>query len=324
MIDRATLLIFAALLLSGCAGSLNPVRQEESQKSARALFEDETSSYVIVVAHRACWAEGAPENSLAALSLCSGLGVDMAEIDIARTADGVLVLMHDDTIDRMTSGSGRVADHTLSQLKELRLRAGAGGREAALTDERIPILREALGLAAGRILLNLDLKADVFDEAIAVVRELGLEDQILTKLNIDPSDPRMQAVAARGQAMFMPIIRQCDGTGRPCSQTFASAAPQFQAVDPIAFEVVFNDEAFLAEGAATAKTYGERVWVNTLTPNLAAGLTDAGALSDPGAHWGRAIELGADIIQTDQPRQLIAYLERAGRRHASFENARGG
>jgi glycerophosphoryl diester phosphodiesterase len=321
MLDRSMLVMFAVLLVSGCAGNADPVRQDKPP-SARALFEDETSSHVLVVAHRACWAEGAPENSLAALSLCSGLGVEMAEIDVARTADGELVLMHDDTIDRMTDGTGRVEAHTLSRLREFRLRAGAGGPKAVLTNERIPTLREALRLAAERgILLNLDLKADVFGDSIALVRELGVEGKILTKLNIDPSDPRMRAVATRGQAMFMPIIRQCDGTGRPCSQTFASAVPQFQAVDPIAFEIVFSDAQFLAGGASAARRSGERVWVNTLTPNLAAGMTDAGALADPDTHWGRAIELGADIIQTDQPRQLIAYLELIGRRKLNLGNS---
>lgn len=272
------------------------------------------SSRVLVVAHRACWVEGAPENSLAAISLCASLGVDMAEIDVARTRDGELVLMHDTILDRTTTGQGAVSSFTLAELGALRLRAGAGGPEAETTSEPIPTLRDALLLARGRVLLNLDLKADVYEDSLALVRELGLERQVLMKLNVMPGDPQLATVATRGEAMFMPIIRQCDQAPRACAAHFSEAVQPFQRYDPVAFEVVFTDPAFLAEGVAAARRAGDRIWVNTLTPNLAANMTDQGALSDPDANWGRAMELGANIIQTDQPKRLIEYLEARDRR----------
>lgn len=272
------------------------------------------SPRVLVVAHRACWVEGAPENSLAAISLCASLGVDMAEIDVVRTRDGQLVLMHDATLDRTTSGSGPVSAHTLAELNGLRLRTGAGGSDAPVTEEGIPTLREALLLAKGKVLLNLDLKADVYDDSIDLVRELGVEHQVLTKLNVMPGDAQLASVAARGDAMFMPIIRQCDAAPRPCATHLSAVVEPFQRYNPVAFEVVFTDTAFFTEGVAAARRAGERVWVNTLTPNLAANMTDRGALSDPEANWGRAIGLGANIIQTDEPRRLIDYLQTRGRR----------
>jgi glycerophosphoryl diester phosphodiesterase len=57
--------------------------------------------------------DSVPENSLAALERCIELGVDMMETDIHRTRDGALVIMHDDTVDRTTDGTGAVADLTL-------------------------------------------------------------------------------------------------------------------------------------------------------------------------------------------------------------------
>jgi len=272
------------------------------------------SPRVLVVAHRACWVDGAPENSLAAISRCASLGVDMAEVDVVRTRDGQLVLLHDATLDRTTSGSGAVAAHTLAELNDLRLRAGAGGSGAPLTEEHIPTLREALLLAKGKLLLNLDLKADVYDDSLALVRELGMERQVLTKLNVMPGDAQLASVAARGGAMFMPIIRQCDAAPRPCAAHFSAVVEPFQRYDPVAFEVVFTDPVFFTEGVAAARRAGERVWVNTLTPNLAANMTDQGALSDPDAHWGRAVALGANVIQTDEPGRLIDYLKANGRR----------
>lgn len=308
----------AAFSLTGCMSqgpqpdaSLRVPGSQTQSDVLRARLDDSRGP-VMVVAHRACWVEGAPENSLAALSRCVSLGVEMAEIDVARTKDGELVLLHDATLDRTTDASGPISSWTLADLDRVRLRAGAGGPGAPLTEERVPTLREALILTRGRILLNLDLKADVYSDSIALARELGVENQVLTKLPVLPGDPRLTAVAARGDVLFMPIIRQCDGTDRPCTERLSTIVAPFQPYDPVAFEVVFTDPAYLAEGAAEARRAGERVWINTLSPTHAANMTDRRALSDPDGNWGRAVDLGADIIQTDQPGRLIAYLE--GRR----------
>lgn len=306
--------ILAALSTLGAASPASAAPPPSAAAKARLEFENENSSRVLVVAHRACWAEGAPENSLAAISLCASLGVDMAEIDVARTKDGQLVIMHDATLDRTTTGAGPVSAYTLAELKELRLRAGAGGPDAPVTNERIPSLREALAAARDKVLLNLDLKADVYDDSVALVRELNWDDQVLTKLSVMPGDDQLASVSARGRTMFMPIVRQCDAAARPCAARFSAVIEPFQRYDPVAFEVVFTDPAFLTEGVADARRAGERVWVNTLTPNLAANMTDEGARSDPDANWGRAVDMGADIIQTDEPRRLIQYLQARHRR----------
>ncbi|UCG23341.1 MAG: hypothetical protein JSW55_14470 [Chloroflexota bacterium] len=60
-----------------------------------------------------------PGNTMFAFENAAELGVDVLEMDMHSTADGVLVLMHDDTVDRTTDGSGRIDDMTLAELKEL-------------------------------------------------------------------------------------------------------------------------------------------------------------------------------------------------------------
>lgn len=64
------------------------------------------------------------ENTLESLELAVELGVDMLEFDIQRTSDGVFVLMHDETVDRTTDGSGRVDEMTLAEFKKLRTGRG--------------------------------------------------------------------------------------------------------------------------------------------------------------------------------------------------------
>ena len=76
------------------------------------------SEEVLVIAHRGgrgLW----PENTLYAFERAAELGVDVLEMDIHSTSDGVLVTMHDDTVDRTTDGSGPIHDYTLTELKKL-------------------------------------------------------------------------------------------------------------------------------------------------------------------------------------------------------------
>lgn len=75
-----------------------------------------TSDYVFVVAHRGDWRH-APENSLQAIQNSIDMGADMVEIDVRRTKDSVFVLMHDDSIDRTTSGTGHVDEVTSRSCK---------------------------------------------------------------------------------------------------------------------------------------------------------------------------------------------------------------
>nr|WP_276608386.1 glycerophosphodiester phosphodiesterase family protein [Arthrobacter crystallopoietes] len=84
------------------------------------------------------------ENSLPAIMEAIVDGADVVEIDVRLTADGVPVLMPDDTVDRTTNGTGRVADLSLSEIKKLRLVEGLGGNDAAITIHPIPTLQEAM------------------------------------------------------------------------------------------------------------------------------------------------------------------------------------
>ncbi|MEL7047140.1 MAG: glycerophosphodiester phosphodiesterase family protein, partial [Pseudomonadota bacterium] len=90
-------------------------------------------------AHRAGDRPGAAENSLAAINKSLADGAVFMEIDVARTADGVLVLMHDDTLERTTTGTGAVVTATFADLSTLSL-IDVDGRD---TGEKVPTLSEA-------------------------------------------------------------------------------------------------------------------------------------------------------------------------------------
>jgi|CXWL01.1.fsa_nt_gi glycerophosphoryl diester phosphodiesterase len=102
---------------------------------------------MIRIGHRGA-AGLAPENTVQGIETVIRLGVDCVEVDLRLTADGQVVLLHDDTVDRTTNGQGAVETFSLAYLR--RFDAGGG--------VRIPTLEEALQVAAGRVGLILECK----------------------------------------------------------------------------------------------------------------------------------------------------------------------
>ena len=97
---------------------------DEPVKAIYAKITNPDNKEVTVVAHRADW-RFAPENSLAAIESSIRLGADVVELDVQKTKDGQLILMHDKTLDRTTTGKGKVAEWTLDSIRTLRLKNGA-------------------------------------------------------------------------------------------------------------------------------------------------------------------------------------------------------
>jgi glycerophosphoryl diester phosphodiesterase len=118
-------------------------------------------------------------NTLVGIQQALELGVDVVEVDLRVTRDDEVVLLHDATVNATTDGHGAVCEMTLTELK--RLDAGSWKGEA-FRGERIPTLREALELARGRAMLNLDMKAaKAIPLAIRQLRESGfLRDAVVS------------------------------------------------------------------------------------------------------------------------------------------------
>ncbi|MGH2523785.1 MAG: glycerophosphodiester phosphodiesterase, partial [Anaerolineales bacterium] len=112
----------------------------------------------LILGHRGASAY-APENTLAAFRRSLELGAEGVELDVTLSADGVLVVIHDDTVDRTTDGAGRVNGLTLAQLKKLD--AGYPARFGdRFAGERIPTLEEVFAELDARAIVNVELKED--------------------------------------------------------------------------------------------------------------------------------------------------------------------
>lgn len=144
-------------------------------------------------AHRGCM-ETHPENTLPALREAIRLGAQMIEFDILLTKDHVLVLMHDETVDRTTDGRGRVADLTLAELKTL----DAGVKKGpSFAGTRIPTFEEALGILPRNVWLNCHLKGDeaVGRAAVAMLKKTGRMHQAFLTCSEKASVAARQEVA---------------------------------------------------------------------------------------------------------------------------------
>lgn len=125
-----------------------------------------------------------PENTMLAFQKVAEETVaDGIELDIQLTKDGEIVIMHDEMLDRTTNGSGWLKDHTLEELKMLSVGVNVKG---FFPRQTIPTLREYFTwLKTTKLITNIELKTSYFEyegieeKLIAMVKEFGLEDQIL-------------------------------------------------------------------------------------------------------------------------------------------------
>ena len=118
------------------------------------FFHYEDDKPVIISGHRGGLLPGYPENSIEAMEKTLTLMPSFFEIDPRLTRDSVLVLMHDDNLNRVTDKTGKVSDLTYVQIKEARLK----DRQGNLTDYKIPTLKEVLDWGKDKTIFNLDNK----------------------------------------------------------------------------------------------------------------------------------------------------------------------
>lgn len=132
-------------------------------------FGDLACEGLVVVAHRGM-GYLAPRNTLSAVRAAIVLGVDMVEVDVRLTADGIPVLLHNADVDATTDGTGDVDTMTLAQVQALSIVASEE-LPGEFSCERIPTFREMLQLAAGRIDIMVDLKAGAAEAAVVIEQE---------------------------------------------------------------------------------------------------------------------------------------------------------
>lgn len=131
-----------------------------------------TPGYPLISAHRGGPMKGFPENCIATFENATTYQPVVIEFDVALSKDSVLVIMHDDKLDRTSNGTGFIRDHTYAELQKLQLKDNSG----TLTAYKIPTLKEVLNWGKGKVLFTIDVKRGVpFAKIIEEVRKTKSE-----------------------------------------------------------------------------------------------------------------------------------------------------
>jgi glycerophosphoryl diester phosphodiesterase len=297
---RSVLLAAAAAVLLPAACGLYLARSRSAGEAApeHAYFKQDARGRPLVIAHRGgagLW----PENTLHAFEHAAALGVDVIETDVRATADGELVVIHDETLERTTDGAGRVRQLTLAELK--RLDAGYrwspdGGRSFPLRGRglTVPTLREVFA-ALPEMRFNIEPKQaepPINAPLCRLIREHGMASRVM--------------VAAFRSNVLKQFRREC-----PEVATSAGTA-----------EVA----GFLAlQRSALAGSYGPQMqalqvpeWAGALRVLTGDFVADAHARNLRVHAWTvndeddmrRLIALGVDGVMTDYPDRLLKVLGR--------------
>lgn len=263
-------------------------------------LNDSKSKHIMVIAHRGDW-RNAPENSIQAIQNCINMGIDMVEIDVRITKDNKLVVIHDKTLNRTTTGKGLVSEWTLDSLKTLYLKNGLGHP----SKHKIPTLEEVLLVAKGKILINIDKSYNYFDKVFNILKETKTFNQVIIKgFNKTIEQVKLDFGARLDSIIFMPVINLDK------QPNAIEIIENYQKeLKPLAFEIVFSKDNFkILNDFSKIKNKGSRIWVNSLWGSLNANHDDDKAVNNLDNIYGWYINKGVNMIQTDRPEMLLNYL----------------
>ena len=288
------ILIATALILN----ILNAFAQQPAAK-LNALFNLNHKN-ILVAAHRGDW-RNAPENSLNALLNCIDKGFDMMELDVKMTKDSVLVVMHDQTIDRTTNAKGKVSDYTFEEISKFKLKNGLG----RVTLNPIPTFKEMMLAAKGKILINVDKGNDHLAEVFSVLNETGTLNQAVVNVGDNISYNKLISTEKiPADAALMVVVNMAEPDAMELIKSY-KAFPK-SVIQPI-----FNTDTLSALKSLPAIAKSQVIWLNSLWPSLNGGHDDDRAVEqkDTKGSWGWLLGFNPSVMQSDRPAELITYLK---------------
>ena len=238
----------------------------------------------LVAAHRggaALW----PENSLLAFRSALALGVDALELDLHLTADGEVVVLHDPSLDRTSTGTGAVRDLKLADLAAVRLKT----REGAVTAERVPTFAQVLDLVAptsAELLPEIKVDANrqrydgIEEKVLALIRARGLRSRTTIQAFQVETIRRLRELEPKARTMLL-VARGDVERDRARPAEAVRRARELGATD-----LGMNHRLIDADVMAAARAAGIRVAAWTVNEE---------------ADMRRMVDLGVDMVMSDRP-----------------------
>ena len=268
----------------------------------KTLFEN-TRENVLVCAHRGLCGGNVPCNTTPAFMFAVSQGADIIELDVAKSRDGELFVFHPG-MEKPHLGVRRpISSRSVRSVEKLRYLNFDGVK----THYGVEKLEDVLNSLKGKCYINIDKFWRSIPEITSTVRKCGVENQVIVKAPVKEKSLRLIEEYAP-DLMYMPIIRRVDRITDKLIE---------RKLNYIGAEVLFEldtDPVFSPEYTASMHGKGLVVFENAIVYNersvISAGHTDDGAAAGmTEENWGRLIDSGADIIQTDFCTQLKAYIK---------------
>lgn len=225
--------ILLLLVFSGLTGSTAAAQEQQLHKTKlrkpadlHAYFHYTGNKAPIVSGHRGGKEDNLPENSIAAFENTLKYTPSFFEIDPRLTKDSVIILMHDATLERTTTGKGKVSDYTWAELQELNLKDADGN----VTSHRIPTLAEAIDWARGKTILSLDYKGVPYSMTAALIAKkkahafvmVGIQNMKQAQFYLQDNKNYMFAILIDSSEKLAEVER----AGVPLKQVMAYVGPQ--------------------------------------------------------------------------------------------------
>lgn len=295
-------LLCAAAVASGCSGDTFPSEEPApfdercdashpefppvalpTGTSARACFDDLECTDVYVIAHRGNRQHGAPENSLQALRDAARDGVPIVEVDLRTTADGVVINMHDSSLQRTTGVDKKVRDVTWAEIETLALHTNDGKTHTIPTFDALLTEAKELGLA-----LFLDIKDVAPDVLVEHLQRHNAEDIALLRVT---SVEELVALYALEPSLW--VTYRTDTLDALLAAREAVPSLNFAKVpvgDYHALVADIRQAGFQVQQDVMAT--GDVIWIAKGSPLL----------------WFETIDAGVNMLQSDRPGDLVSVL----------------
>ena len=270
-------------------------------------FGNSDINKVMIAAHRGVAGGNVPCNSMYAFQAALNMGADIIELDVSRSIDGELYVFHPGMERIFLKSDKLISELHSSEVDKLRL----VNQDTLFTEWGVPRLREAFELIKGRAYINIDKFWTCPADISRIVREMGMQDQVLIKTDVDESAFKdVEEVAS--DLPYMVIAKEKDDFSEHLlkrNMRYVGVEALFKSDESPICQKEYTD--FLHKNGLIA--WGNAIVFNYKTV-LAAGHTDDISVSaSPDLGWGWQVERGFNIIQTDWPLALRLYLESMGK-----------
>ncbi len=278
------------MLLVGLALGVVPVTGQDKlhvialkkPKETHAFLQFSKGDLPVIAGHRGTVEDGFPENSIEGMAHTLKFTPAIFEIDPRLTKDSVIVLMHDATLDRTTTGTGKISDYTYAELRKLFLKDAKGN----VTPYKIPTLEEVFEWARGKTIVNLDQKGVPYAMIADLIRKNKAEAFVMiTAHSVEHAQFYLQRNPQQTFSAFMRTREQFDAyekSGIPFNQLMAYIGPEVKESNRELYRLI-NGKGAMAM-ISSASTYDK--------------LPDKEARKE---RYRAIINDGASVLETDFP-----------------------